>query len=119
MAIKYTIIPEQKKVIATLDNTQYDAFNKVSKICRKLCEGQTLTHIYPNLDQLIMPNKFKAVVICKDGDEFNEEEGKRIAKSICLEKYYKSFDKKVNRFKRSLEILHSKYIITMSNEEFD
>lgn len=98
MAIKYVILPEKKTVIAILNNTKFDAYNKAMKICRKCAEGQSMIYICPNMEKLRMPNEFKGVAICKDDDIFDENEGKKIAKRICLEKYYKSFDKRIDAF---------------------
>lgn len=105
MAIKYVVLPEQKQVIAILKNTKYDAYNKAMKLCREMTKGQSNVFICPNMEKLLMANEFKVVVPCKEGDTFDPEVGKRIAKRICLEKYYNSFDKKINRFKKSFDMV--------------
>ena len=102
MAIKYIVLPEKKMVIALLKNTKYDAYNKAMKLCREVTEGCTKVYICPNPDKLMMPNEFKGVAICKDGDVFDEKIGKDIAKCVCLDKYYRSFDKHINAFKDDL-----------------
>ena len=109
MAIKYVVLPEKKTVIAILPNTQYDAYNKAMKICRELSQGQTKVYICPNLEKMLMPNEFKVTVVCDNDDEFDVTEGKRIAKSRCLDNYYRSFDKRINAFKESIGIISKRY----------
>ena len=108
MAIKYVVLPEKNQVIAILKNTKYDAYNKAMKLCREMSEGQTTIFICPNMEKMLMPNEFKVVVNCKEGDTFDAKIGKDIAKRICLEKYYKSLDKRVDNFKIAFEIIKNK-----------
>ena len=105
MAIKYIVKPEEKRVIAVLENTREDALNKAMKICRELTDKCPNIFIAPQTSKLIMNDSFHGVAVCKEGDEFDVEEGKNIAKRICLEKYYASFDKKMNKFQSDLEVI--------------
>ena len=105
MAIKYIIKPEEKRVIAVLENTRNDAINKAVKICKKISELSPRIFIAPQTKELIMNNSFHGVATCQDGDVFDIEEGKKIAKRICLEKYYNSFDNKMDKFYFDLESL--------------
>ena len=110
MAIKYIVLPEKKQVIAILNNTRFDAFNKALKMCRKFNEGQSTVFISPNPDKLLMKNEFKVTVNCLECDEFNAEEGKRIAKERLLRNYYKSFDNKIKSFLEEASLLRDNII---------
>ena len=102
MAIKYIILPEKKQVIAILEHTRYDAYNKAMKILQKVMCGQSSICICPDSKKLTMPNEFKVTVNCMDVDEFDENVGKSIARKRLLKNYYKSFDKKIASFMRDL-----------------
>jgi hypothetical protein len=105
MAIKYVVLEEEKKVIAILNNTSNDAYNKAMKMCRELGDRCPNIYICPNLNKMRMPNVFRAIVTCDPEDEFNAETGKDIAKRICLENYYRSLDKRIDKFVGDLETI--------------
>ena len=105
MAIKYIVLEEKKQVIAVLSNTSNDAYNKAMKMCRELSERCPNIYICPNPNKMKMPNSFRVTVPCDPEDEFNPEIGKDIAKRICLENYYKSLDKRIDRFVADLETI--------------
>ncbi len=105
MAIKYVVLPEKKTVIALLENTKFDAYNKALKVCHDLTYGQTDVYICPNPDKMMMPTSFRGVAVCQGNDVFDEKIGKAKAKARCLKKYYTSFDKRMNNFYESFDII--------------
>lgn len=96
--IKYIIIPEHKKVKAILENTEYDACNKISKMLRD-------TPFCAVSNKYLMPNRFVAEVTCDEKDEFDVEFGMKRAKKILLDNYHKSMDKKIAYFKKDLKTM--------------
>ena len=103
MAIKYVVIPERKKTIAILEGTEWDALNRIEKMTG---DSSFYSHKY------LMPNRFKASTICDDRDNYDIEEGKRIAKEKLMKNYYKSMDKKIEMFRNDLIALNSKVFET-------
>lgn len=94
--IKYIQIPEKKMTVAILENTRYSAVSKIAKAL-----GGTKSLCF-NPDKYVMPNSFKAVAKCADGDEWNEDVGKVVAKAKVMKKYYKSYDKRLLAFQQDL-----------------
>ena len=98
--IKYFINEEKRQVIGLLEDTRWDAYNKISKMIR-----DTDFCVAPN-EKYMMPTEFKAIVQCDPGDEFNVEEGMRIAKQRILDRYYSALDKRVNKFVNAVYVLN-------------
>jgi hypothetical protein len=98
--IKYFINEEKRQVIGLLEGTQWDAYNKISKMIR-----DTDFCVAPS-DKYMMPNEFRAVVQCDPADEFNVAEGKRIAKKRILDRYYASFDNRINKFREAVLVFN-------------
>ena len=93
MAIKYYCMPETGRVVGVLSGCKYDIINKIDKICRD-------TDFYFYCDERYeMPNTFKAEAIVRDGDVYDEEEGKRVVKEKIMKRYYASHDKRLDLFK--------------------
>ena len=90
--IKYFINEEKRQVIGLLENTRWDAYNKISKMVRDtdFCVAAS--------EKYMMPNEFKVVVQFDPNDEFSVEVGKNIAKKRILDRYYPALDKRVNKF---------------------
>lgn len=110
MAIKYYSNPSKKQIIAVLSNTSMDAINKIAKV--------TADHPFFCMNEkYTMPDKFRAVATCMDGDEFDEAVGKEIAKKKLMKRYYKSFDKRVEMFKEDLIMLNSRVFPVTVHEE--
>ena len=105
MAIKYVVIPEHKMVKAILENTEYDAYNKINKMLRD-------TTFCACSDKYLMPNRFVAKVTCDERDDFDPEFGKARAKKIVLDNYYKSLDKKVAKFREDALVFNGKVFET-------
>lgn len=108
MAIKYIIIPEKKAVKALLENTRYDAVNKISKIMRdtKFCACS---------EKYLMPDRFVTTVTCDECDEFDVDFGMKRAKKIVLDNYEKSIKKRIARFKKDVATFNEKVCKELEN----
>ena len=106
MAIKYFVNEEKRQVIGLLENTRWDAYNKICKMLR-----DTDFCLAPN-NKYMMPVEFRAVVKCDPSDEFNVEEGKRIAKKRILDRYYPALHKRVDKFREAALIFNGKVFET-------
>ena len=104
--IKYFINEEKRQVIGLLDGTQWDAYNKISKMVRDtdFCVAAS--------EKYMMPTEYRAVVQCDPADEFSAEEGKRIAKQRILDRYYAALDKRVDLFRENALVLNGKVFNT-------
>lgn len=111
MAIKYFVNEEKRQVIGVLENTRWDAVNKISKMIR-----DTEFCVVPN-EKYLMPNEFRAVVQCDDRDEFNPEIGMAIAKERILKRYYPALDRRVNKFEKAAKAFNEKMFENPSTEE--
>jgi hypothetical protein len=105
MAIKYVVVPERRMVKAMLENCEYDAYNKINKML-----GDTPFCVCS--DKYLMKNRFVVELYCDERDEFNEEFGKKRAKKILLDNYYKSLDKKIAKFREDALIFNGKVFET-------
>lgn len=103
--VKYIVIPERRTVKAILENTTYDACNKIAKMMRE-------TPFCAVSKKYLMSNRFVAEVVCDERDEFDVEFGKERARKIVLDNYYKSLDKKIAYFKEDLLVFNGKIFET-------
>ena len=106
MAIKYFVNEEKRQVIGLLENTRWDAYNKINKMIR-----DTDFCIAPN-EKYMMPSEFRTVVQCDPADEFSVEEGKKIAKKRILDRYYPALDKRVGKFLDAALVFNGKIFET-------
>ena len=106
MAIKYFINEEKRQVIGLLENTRYDAINKIEKML-----GDT-EFCFCGSEKYLMPSEYRAVVQCDPRDEFSVEEGKKKAKERIMKRYYPALDKRVNKFCEALLVLNGKVFET-------
>lgn len=97
MAIKYYSIPEKRQVIGVLSGCKWDCVNKIDKMMKN---SEFMLAVVN--DKYIMPDTFKVVVTCDPRDEYNVEEGKRIAKKKVLRNYHKSMDKRMAKFNKAV-----------------
>ena len=111
MAIKYFVNEEKRQVIGLLENTRWDAYNKISKMIR-----DTDFCVAPN-EKYMMPSEFKAIVQCDPKDEFSVEEGMKIAKKRILDRYYPALDKRVAKFFDAALVFNGKVFETSSDVE--
>ena len=106
MAIKYFVNPKKRQVIALLENTEWDAYNKIHKMVRDTDFCVVLK------DKYMMPSEFRVTVTCDHRDEFDVEVGKKIAKKRILDNYYAAMDKRVNKFLDAALIFNGKVFNT-------
>ena len=106
MAIKYFINEEKRQVIGLLENTRYDAINKIEKMMSdtEFC----LCHY----KKYMMPHEYRAVVQCDPRDEFSVEEGKKKAKERIMQRYYPALDKRVDKFREACMVFNGKVFET-------
>lgn len=111
MAIKYFVNEEKKQVIGLLENTRWDAVNKISKMMR-----DTDFCVVPS-NKYQMPNEFRTVVQCDERDPFDPEVGKKIAKQRILDRYYPALHKRVGKFREAALIFNGKVFETPAELE--
>lgn len=104
--IKYFVNEKKRQVIGLLDNTQWDAYNKICKMVR-----DTDFCVVPS-EKYMLPSEFRVVVQCDEKDEFNPEVGQEIAKQRILNRYYAALDKRVNKFFDAALVLNGKVFET-------
>ena len=97
--IKYIDKPEERLTIAILENTKYDAVNKIRKAMRN-------TNFFICHDKYNLPSHFKVVLHCDPKDVYDKEEGHRRAKKILMDNYHNSFHKRLDMFKEELKNLN-------------
>lgn len=83
--IKFSVIENQRKVIARIDNCSMDAYNVLRKRLPEYMD------ICPCAVQ--MKSSFKAVAKCHPDDEFSVERGMALAKERVIAKYNKAMAK--------------------------
>jgi len=103
MAINYYHVPEQKKTVAVLNGTQFDACNKILKLTSEFGTDDFMFD-----DKYMMPDTFRVETHCHGDDVYDEATGERIAKAKLMKKYYKCFDSKIAMFKKALERLNDR-----------
>lgn len=91
--MKYVINREKNQIMAYLTGTRFDAIHKVVKEMQKV--NDNIDYYSTNL---LMANKYSGTVTLREGDTWNEEEGKRLAKEKCLANYRRGLEKRLNRF---------------------
>lgn len=100
--IKYYVNEDKRQVIGVLNGTKYDAINKIDK----MLDGTPFCYIN---DKCVMPDSFRAVVTCDSEDEFIVKIGKDKAKERIMDRYYSSFDKRINIFLSDLNDMYGKF----------
>lgn len=101
--IKYIIDEDNGRVIAILEKTRDDVVNKIDKMLAG-------TNFHYMNEKCLMPSSFKAVVTCDPNDDFDVEVGKQIAKKRIMERYYNSFDKRVEFFVKDANNICSEFL---------
>lgn len=104
--IKYYVIKDKRQVVAILDGTKWDAYIKICKMMKDTDLGLVPSSKYE------MPSRFKVVLNCDPLDEFNEEFGKKRAKKILLDNYYRSLHKRLDKFREAMIVVNSKVFET-------
>ena len=98
--VRYFVNEEERVVVAVLENTRWDACNKICKMMR-----DTDFCLVPK-NKYMMHNTYRAIVTCDEQDEFDVEIGKKIAKQRVLDHYYEALDKRLDEFRSSVLILN-------------
>lgn len=99
MAIKYFVDKKNKKTVAVLEGCRWDSINRINKMLRRGVNDE----LYVGWDSpYLMPNTFRAVVVCSEQDEYDVEEGKRQAKNKLMRNYNKSMDKRIAQYRNYL-----------------
>lgn len=110
MAIKYYYKPSTQQTYAELRDCQFDAINKISKFMHGfdwcMCT-----------DRYMMNSIYRVSVKRSNCDEHNEIKAREYAKKKLMDKYYKDFDRCVDRFKTDLIELNSRVFNTPENLE--
>ena len=105
MAIKYYYQPSTEKTFAELRGCRFDAINKIEKMMGNfdwcLCSNKYL-----------MDDTYRASVKRSTEDEHNEVEAQKYAKEKLMRKYYRDFDRIMDRFKCDVIELNSKLFET-------
>lgn len=98
--VTYVVRPEQKKVIAYIEGTQWMFTDFVN-------ENYPGAHVFwcdePLEDKLKMPNKFVGVATCGPDDVWDENVGRLIAFDRMKDNLNKSFFKRANTFVAEME----------------
>jgi hypothetical protein len=98
MAIKYFVDEKNKKTVAVLEGCRWDACNHIQKMLRCGNMDESLLSYRP----YFMPDTLRAVVTCSELDQYDVEEGKRLAKKKLMEHYSKSVEKRVKQYQQDL-----------------
>lgn len=101
MSIRYVVNKEKRTCVALLENIEFDAINKINKMCLKDARFTDCANMYAYVcrdSKYVMPNKFVGVAKCSSEDNWDEEVGKRVAREKLLDKYHNELDKQLLRF---------------------
>lgn len=103
--IKYYYKPSTRQTFAVLNGCQFDAVNKISKFMNGfnwcMCT-----------DKYMMNDTYRVSVKCSADDEFDEAKGRAYAKAKLMKRYYRDFDRCVDRFKSDLIEINSRVFET-------
>lgn len=105
----------KKSTTAVLQDVQFDAIFKILKVLNShnhdlqgICE-------VPNLESALIPTKIVATTVCHAGDEFDSDEGRKVAIKKVMKKHNLSFRKALKRW----QIAMLKDIIAVSPDTFE
>ena len=96
MAIQYVCMPEKKKTVAILQDTRFDAINKIAKVTR------AHNIFFNNYEKYLLNNSYRGVVVCCEEDTYSQETGKKQAKKKCLDRYNAALDAKIAEFRNDV-----------------
>lgn len=103
MSVKYVVVEKKKMVIAMLENTTYDAINRINK--ELYHTGVDVDYYSP---KVMMAPKYSGTAKCHGDDSFSVEEGKRIAREKCIRNYNRAMDRRMEHFYNEMQKLSSK-----------
>lgn len=109
--IEYIINKEKRTVVAIMKGCRHDAYEDIIKTLHNNNITTFATQSFWELEYFIS-DTYRGKAHCSEEDTWDEEIGKRIARSRMLKKYYKAkirvFDRVKNNLTKSLEgILNS------------
>ena len=109
--VTYYTNPYKKTTTAVITNCHMDAINTFNEKIAS-CVNSSLRIGSKYDERFIMPYQMYATVTCRDGDEYNEEEGRRRALKKLSEKYNRSL------YKRLINIYNYLTKILIKESEF-
>lgn len=109
--VTYYTNPYKKTTTAVITGCQLDAINTFNEKIAS-CVNSSLRIGSKYDERFIMPYQMYATVTCRDGDEYNEEEGRRRALKKLSEKYNRSL------YKRLINIYNYLTKILIKESEF-
>lgn len=111
----YIIDEENKSVKATIKNTKYDAINSIVKAFNQSPLDASVSPAY------FLNTTYSATATCADGDTFDVEKGKAIARKKAVVKYNRAKIKKMKDFYMMLNAVTSSLNedIKYLDEKFD
>lgn len=89
---KFVINPEERKVVCIYEGTAYDAIDYITD------HISNIVMLTSKTQRLQMPGRFVGIATCSEGDNWNEEFGRKVAFTKMRKKYYTSFFKRLNFF---------------------
>lgn len=111
MAIKYYVSEKKRQVIGVLENTRWDAVNKIDKMIRDT------DFCFSPSEKYMMPDEYRTVVKCDPRDKFSVEEGKKKAKERILKRYRPALEKRINKFYDAALVFNGKVFKTPEEVE--
>lgn len=100
--IEYKVINE--KVTLACLNDPDDVMDEVhNQCCLTTCDLVKAIDIFADTINLEIPNYFQGKAICQDGDEFSENDGKKLARNKAIFKYHEVMRKKYDQILRMME----------------
>lgn len=105
MAIKYYYQPSTQKTFAELRDCELDAINKIGKFMHGF-DWCMYTKRY------MMNNIYRVSVKLAHGDKHDEAKAREYAKKKLMAKYYRDFDRCIDRFKADLIELNDRVFDT-------
>ena len=100
----FKVFPEHRIIKAEINDCMFDAINEFNhKFLAHSTSSLALSTFYCRGEKFIMPNTFSVVVRCHPDDEFDEEEGKRLALNRLADKYTKSLNKHLENILNAID----------------
>lgn len=96
MGIRYIHLNDQRKVVAVMHGCEKDCVRKIHRALDR-------THIAFDESKYLINDTFRGVAVCAAEDEYNYEEGEKVAKAKLLDKYHKMYDATMERFRAELQ----------------
>ena len=98
--VKYTVDRDNKVVIAELKDTMFDALYLVNeKFVQNVTSGIEINvGVLPRNPKFEMNHKYKAVARLRDGDEWDEQRGKDVARNKLTEVYHNGMNKRLANY---------------------